>query len=75
MPLAIAWTVCRVITEHVLITQRDADFSGDIRHIVRIVDDKRASAGELSNFAQKSWPQSLFLRRKVTVVDSDGITA
>ena len=60
-------------TQHILITQFNADLGRNIAEVVGIVNGKGSPAGEFCNVRKQLWSQLLFFGGKVVVVNSDGV--
>ncbi len=56
-PFAVVGPVLRTVSEHILVAQLDANFSGHVGQVVGIVDGKGAAAGQLGNFSQQRRPR------------------
>src|SRR6202049_749507 len=72
-PFAIPNNVLRPVSQHVLVTEFDANLGGDIRQIIGILDGESASSGQFRDFRQQSRSQPLFRRCEVTIIDSYGV--
>ena len=63
----------RAIAQYILIAQFRRNLARGTGEIFGIADNKIASTRELTDLVQQAGAQPLFFRRKVAVVNADGI--
>src|ERR1700674_157941 len=72
-PFAIAHWILWTVSYDILVAQLDANFCGNVRQVVRVINGKRAATSQFRDIAEQGGSEPLFFSRKVMIVDADGV--
>src|SRR6266403_1458327 len=72
-PFAIAHWILWTVSYDILVAQLDANFCGNVRQVVRVINGKRPATSQFRDIAEQGGSESLFFSRKVMIVDADGV--
>src|SRR6266403_6213456 len=72
-PFAIAHWVLWTVSNDILVAQLDANFCGNVRQVVRVINGKSPATGQFGDVTEQGRPEPLFVTSEVMIVDADGV--